>query len=88
MAVDALPVGGETHRAVDRTGIHIKKAEFGRRAASERAFARAGGTVDRDRVMSVQVDSPYLDLYYSAAPIAQPAAWPVAQAICRLKPPV
>ena len=69
-------------RAVDRAGVNIEIAQCLRAGA----LARARGPVDGDGNEFAHVASSGDENSFAAAD--RPASLPVAQAICRLKPPV
>ena len=83
LGADAHQVHVVAHGAVDGPGIDVDKAQRFGQAAGHGGLPRAGGAVDGNgTVLHGKISFPS----FLAAP--RPAAWAVAQAICRLKPPV
>ena len=82
--VHPCPKGLQAHGAVDGPGVHVQKPQRLRQGLGQGRLPGPGGAVDGDTSMS-QVSSSSPSARSAAA---SPAARPVDQAICRLKPPV
>ena len=85
LGADAVEVHMVAHGPVDGPGVHIDKAQILGHSPGHGAFAAAGGAVDGNGVVAFRCHV-FSSLLVPAA--ARPAARPVAQAICKLKPPV
>ena len=83
LRVHSGPVGPQTYGPIDGPGIHIQKAQPAGQQLRQGGLSRPGGAVHGDALVLCHGLIPPM-----SCAAASPAAWPVDQAICRLKPPV